>query len=80
MSALAPVLQAFFTDRLMRERRASPQTVAAYRDAWRLLLGFAAKRLHKPPSALNLDEFGVSLITAFLDDLADGFERAHRAD
>lgn len=69
MSALAPVLQAFFTDRLMRERRASPQTVAAYRDAWRLLLGFAAKRLHKPPSALDLDDLGVSLITAFLDDL-----------
>jgi site-specific recombinase XerD len=69
MSALAPLLQAFFTDRLMRERRASPQTVAAYRDAWRLLLGFAAKRLHKPPSALDLDDLGVPLITAFLDDL-----------
>lgn len=69
MSALAPVLQAFFTDRLMRERRASPLTVAAYRDAWRLLLGFAAKRLHKPPSALDLDDLGVPLITAFLDDL-----------
>ena len=45
MSALAPILQAFFTDRLLRERRASALTVAAYRDAWRLLLRFAAKRL-----------------------------------
>lgn len=69
MSALAPVLQAFFTDRLMRERRASAQTVSAYRDAWRLLLGFAAKRLRKPPSALDLDDLGVPLITAFLDHL-----------
>lgn len=69
MSALAPVLQAFFTDRLMRERRASPQTVVAYRDAWRLLLGFAAKRLGKLPSALDLDDLGVPLITSFLDHL-----------
>ena len=38
MTALAPALQAFFTDRLIRQRRASPHTIAAYRDTWRLLL------------------------------------------
>ena len=69
MSALAPVLQAFFTDRLLRERHASPQTVAAYRDTWRLLLGFGAKRIGKLPSALDLEDFGVPLICAFLDHL-----------
>ena len=42
MSALAPTLQAFFTDRLLRQRHASPHTIAAYRDALRLLLIFAA--------------------------------------
>ena len=42
MTALAPTLQAFFTDRLVRERHASPATVAAYRDTWRMLLDFAA--------------------------------------
>ena len=42
MTALAPTLQAFFTDRLTRQRHASPHTIAAYRDTWRLLLGFAA--------------------------------------
>ena len=42
MSALAPTLQAFFTDRLIRQRHASPHTIAAYRDTIRLLLGFAA--------------------------------------
>ena len=41
MTTLAPTLQAFFTDRLIRERNASPQTIAAYRDTWRLLLNFA---------------------------------------
>lgn len=39
MSALAPVLEGFFTERLIGQRRASPHTVASYRDAFRLLLG-----------------------------------------
>jgi len=41
MSALAPALQAFFTERLITQRNASPQTIAAYRDTFRLLLRFA---------------------------------------
>jgi site-specific recombinase XerC len=41
MSALAPTLQAFFTDRLIRQRQASPHTVAAYRDKFKVLLAFA---------------------------------------
>ena len=44
MSALAPTLQAFFTDRLIRQRHASPHTIAAYRDTIRLLLAFAAQQ------------------------------------
>ena len=43
VTALAPTLQAFFTDRLIRQRHASPHTIAAYRDTWRLLLAFAAR-------------------------------------
>ena len=69
MSALAPTLQAFFTDRLRRERHASPQTVAAYRDTWRLLLGFGAKQTGKPPSALDFEDIDVALVCAFLDYL-----------
>jgi len=41
MTALAPTLQAFFTDRLISQRGASPHTIAAYRDTFRLLPGFA---------------------------------------
>jgi integrase/recombinase XerD len=41
MSSLAPTLQAFFTDRLIRERAVSPNTIAAYRDTIRLLLVYA---------------------------------------
>ena len=36
MSALAPALQAFFTDRLITQRNCSPQTIAAYRDTFTL--------------------------------------------
>jgi site-specific recombinase XerD len=69
MSALAPTLQAFFTDRLIGQRHASDHTVAAYRDTWRLLLGFAANRTRKQPSQLDIADLDTPLITAFLDHL-----------
>ena len=55
MSALAPTLQAFFTERLIGQRQASPHTVAAYRDALRLLLAFASERTGKQPRQLDFD-------------------------
>ena len=69
MSALAPTLQAFFTDRLRRQREASDNTIAAYRDAWRLLLAFAQVRLGRAPSRLQIDDLDAPLIAAFLDHL-----------
>jgi site-specific recombinase XerD len=69
MSALAPTLQAFFTDRLARQRNASPNTIAAYRDTLKLLLGFAAKRLGREPSQLDISELDAAIIAAFLDHL-----------
>jgi integrase/recombinase XerD len=69
MSALAPTLQAFFTNRLIRERHASAQTVAAYRDGWRLLLGFAAERTGRLPSDLDIDDINAELVSEFLDHL-----------
>lgn len=69
MTALAPTRQAFFTDRLGRQRHASPQTVAAYRDTWRLLLAFACARTAKQPSALDIGDLDAPLVGAFLDRL-----------
>ena len=69
MTALAPTLQAFFTDRLARQRRASPHTIAAYRDTWRLLLGYASRQSGKPPSRLDLADLDAPLIAAFLHHL-----------
>lgn len=56
MSLLAPTLQGLFTERLVRQRHASPATVASYRDSLRLLLGFVAQRTGKPPRALGFDD------------------------
>ncbi|MFN2477998.1 MAG: tyrosine-type recombinase/integrase [Pseudonocardiaceae bacterium] len=69
MTTLAPTLQAFFTDRLARHRQASPHTVAAYRDALKLLLVFAARRTGTQPSDLEITDLDAPLIGAFLDHL-----------
>jgi site-specific recombinase XerD len=69
MTALAPTLQAFFTDRLIRQRHASPQTIAAYRDTWRLLLAYACSRTGRQPSGLDIGDLDAPLIGAFLDHI-----------
>ena len=65
------LLQAFFTDRLLRQRQASPHTIAAYRATFRLLMRFAAARLGRPPSNLAVAD----LDAAFLGDFLDHLER-----
>jgi integrase/recombinase XerD len=69
MTPLAPLLEAFFLERLQRQRRVSPHTIAAYRDTFRLLLRFAEARLGKLPSALVLSDIDTPFVTAFLDHL-----------
>jgi site-specific recombinase XerD len=63
------LLQSFFSSRLLTQRRASPHTIATYRDTFRLLLQFAHKRLAKPPSEIVLADLTAPFITAFLDSL-----------
>src|SRR5215472_8783381 len=53
MSALAPTLQAYFTERLIGQRAASPNTIGAYKLTFRLLLAFASKRTAKTPVTLD---------------------------
>jgi site-specific recombinase XerD len=69
MSTFAPLLQRFFTERLIGQRRASGNTIAAYRDAFRLLLLFIQQRQHKAPSNVDLDDVNADLIVAFLAHL-----------
>jgi integrase/recombinase XerD len=68
-ATLPALLQAFFTQRLLKERCVSAHTVAGYRDTFRLLLRFAAKQLGTAPSDLALEQLDASFITRFLEHL-----------
>ena len=72
-ASLAPLLERFFTQRLMQQRQASPHTISSYRDTFRQFLKFVQQRLHTPPSCLNFEEIEAPLIVAFLD----GLEKQH---
>ncbi len=72
MSALAPTLQAWFTDRLISQRAASPNTIGAYKVTLRLLLAFASERTGKKPSTLDIADLDAPLIAGFLDHLEHG--------
>jgi site-specific recombinase XerD len=68
-SSFAVYLETFFTQRLMKQRQASPHTISSYRDTFRLLLQFTHRRLRKLPSQLELTDIDAPLIAAFLEDL-----------
>ena len=67
--SLAPLLERFFTQRLMQQRQASPHTISSYRDTFRQFLIFAQQRLARPPSRLTFEQIDAPLITAFLEEL-----------
>ena len=71
MTLIAPTLQLFFTDRLAQQRQASPRTIAAYRDALKLLLGFVHQQNGKTPAQLDWDDLDATMISAFLNHLED---------
>lgn len=68
-ASLPALLPAFFTDRLLHQRRASPHTIAGYRDTFRLLLRFAAERLQKPPTEMEIEDLDAPFLGQFLDYL-----------
>jgi integrase len=69
---LPPLLESFFTQRLMGQRKASPHTITAYRDTFSLLLKFAQRHLGREPSKLTLEDLNAVFIASFLDDLESG--------
>ena len=68
----SPLCQAFFSKRLMAQCKASPHTISAYAQTFRLLMAYAQKRLHLPPSKLSLAQLDATFIAEFLDDLESG--------
>jgi len=69
LTNLAPLLERFFVQRLMQERRVSPHTIGSYRDTFRMFLKFAQQRLHKPPCTLVFEDIDAPFVSAFLDHL-----------
>jgi len=69
MTLLAPTLQAYFTDRLIGQLHASPQTIASYRDTFRLLLGYIQRETARQPARLQLEDLDAQRIGAFLSYL-----------
>jgi site-specific recombinase XerD len=69
MTALAPIVEAFFTDRLMNQRAATPHTIASYRDTFKLLLGYVHAQTNKLPSQLDLTDLDAATIGGFLTHL-----------
>lgn len=67
--SLAPLLERFFTDRLLHQRQASPHTISSYRDTFRQFLKFTAQHLHTTPSQLPFTDIDAPVILAFLDHL-----------
>jgi len=65
----AVLLENFFTDRLMQQRKASPHTIASYRDTFRLLLQYAQSHLNKAPSDLAMEDLNTPFIASFLNHL-----------
>jgi integrase/recombinase XerD len=65
----SPLCQSFFSKRLITQRKASPHTVSAYAQTFRLLMVYAQKRLGIPPSQLSLTQLDAPFLAGFLDDL-----------
>jgi site-specific recombinase XerD len=78
-ATFAALLQAFFADRLVRERRVSHHTVAAYRDCFRILFGFAKQRLSKAPSLLLLEDLDAPFVVDFLQYLETDRDNSARS-
>lgn len=68
-SSFTGLVEAFFTDRLMRQRQVSPNTIASYRDSFCLLFKFAKQRLNKEPSSLSIEDLEAPFIGSFLNHI-----------
>ncbi len=65
-STFPALLQRFFTDRLCTQMEASANTIASYRDTFRLLLRFSGERTGKAPTRLRIEDLDADLIGDFL--------------
>jgi integrase/recombinase XerD len=67
VTLVGPHLQRFFAEHLAVHKRASPGTVASYRDTFRLLLQFMQDTTGIAPTALPVATIDADAILAFLN-------------
>jgi integrase/recombinase XerD len=79
VNLIGPLLQNFFVDFLVNQRRVSTQTLASYRDAFRLLLQFVREQKKIEPSAVRVGDLNVELILSFLEHLERDRENSIRS-
>lgn len=77
--SFAALLQRFFAEHLTRHRAASPRTIAAYRDSFRLLLLFTERHIGKAPTTITLADLDARLVLDFLDHLERGRHNSARS-
>jgi site-specific recombinase XerD len=63
---LSALVQRFFADRLCVQMEASRNTVASYRDTFRLLLRYASARHGKAPVKLTIEDIDADVVADFL--------------
>src|SRR5262249_40388512 len=66
---LGPMLRRYFCEYLVSQRNLSPQTIASYRDTFRLLLAFLERRYRIKPDVVCGDDLDAPRVLMFLDDL-----------
>lgn len=76
MTPVAPLMTEFLRVHLPKERGFSPNTCETYAHAFRVLFAFAASKLAKPPSKINLEEIDAKLVVEFLSDLEKSRENS----
>ena len=69
MTSLAPHMEAFLREHLVRHRGASPHTCDSYAYSFQCLFEFASKKLRVAPSALMLEQLDATLVCTFLEHL-----------
>jgi len=69
MTSLAPHMEAFLREHLVRHRGASQHTSDSYAYSFQALFEFAARKLRTTPAAMMLEQLDATLISAFLEHL-----------
>ena len=67
--SFAPLLERYFLSYLITQKKASPQTIATYRDSFTLYLGFLSAIKHINPENIEMEHFSLHYLESFGEHL-----------